>query len=389
MKKLLTFLLIGSLFFSISLTGCSSNNGEEKKHDIYQLYVASGGNLTYDQWLDSIKGADGSTILYGSTNPEVSLGKNGDLYINSSSWDLFVKNGGKWATIGNMNSGSSSSDNFQNLDFYLTDDNAYYVGQGKSTLLSNIVIPESYNGKPVVGVIDYGFEKSQLKSITIPNSIATIGKYAFSGCTNLANIVIPDSVTSIGESAFNNCSSLASISLSKNLKTISYRIFSNCTSLKSIVIPTGVTSIGDTVFDKCTKLESITLPNTLTSIGGTAFLRCASLKSITIPESVTSIGNSAFSGCTSLTNIVIPSGVKAINDNTFNDCEKLVSITIPASVTSIGERAFSGCYELSTITFKGTKAQWNAVTKGYMWWSGGGFITVKCTNGNIDQSGSW
>ncbi len=149
----------------------------------------------------------------------------------------------------------------------------------------------------------------------------------FYNCTSLTSITIPDSVTSIGNSAFNSC-----------------------TSLTSITIPDSVTRIGKYAFYDCSSLTSITIPDSVTSIGESVFSFCSSLTSITIPDSVTSIGNSAFYGCSSLTSLTIPNSVTSIGYAAFYDCSSLTSITIPDSVTSIVESAFEDCTNLKTIS---------------------------------------
>lgn len=116
--------------------------------------------------------------------------------------------------------------------------------------------------------------------LVIPNTVTSIGSYAFCNCRSLTSIEIPDSVSSIGNGAF-----------------------FNCRSLTSIEIPNGVTSIGDLVFCWCERLTSITIPNGVTSIGYGAFNNDRSLKSITIPDSVTSIGEFAFGMCINFTNV--------------------------------------------------------------------------------------
>ena len=184
----------------------------------------------------------------------------------------------------------------------------------------------------------------------IPDSVTSIGNYAFYGCSSLTSIIIPDSVTSIGNRAFYGCSSLTSITIPNGVTSIGYRAFSGCSSLTSITIPNSVTSIGDDAFSGCSSLTSITIPNGVTSIGSDAFSGCNSLTSITIPNGVTSIGSSAFSGCNSLTSITIPDSVTSIGNRAFMDCTSLTSVTIPDGVTSIGDYAFSGCSSLTSIT---------------------------------------
>ena len=176
----------------------------------------------------------------------------------------------------------------------------------------------------------------ELTSITIPNSVTSIGGSAFTGCTSLKSIVvesdnsvydsrsncnaiietdtntlilgckntiIPNSVTSIGGYAFRDCRGLTSITIPDSVTSIGEGAFNSCTGLTNIIIPDSVTSIGAGAFGSCSGLTSITIPNSVTSIDSVTFEDCSSLTSITIPNSVTSIGAYAFRGCTDLTSI--------------------------------------------------------------------------------------
>ena len=188
------------------------------------------------------------------------------------------------------------------------------------------------------------------KTYEIPDSVTSIGGFAFCSCTSLESVTIPDSVTSIGMDAFNNCTSLTSVTISDSVTSIGRSAFYNCTSLTSVTIPKGVTSIGMYAFYNCTSLESVTIPNSVTSIGGSAFENCTSLTSVTIPDSVTSIGDYAFYYCTSLTSVTIPKGVTSIGDYAFYYCTSLTSVTIPDSVTSIERYSFYNCTSLESVT---------------------------------------
>ncbi len=193
-----------------------------------------------------------------------------------------------------------------------------------------------------------------LTSITIPNSVTSIGEGAFSGCSSLTSINIPNSVTSIGEGAFSYCNSLTSITIPNSVTSIGQFAFSNCRNLTSITIPNSVTSIGDHAFDDCSGLTSITIGNSVTSIGDYAFYNCSSLTSVTIPNSVTSIGGYAFSYCSSLTSVIIGNGVTSIGIGAFFRCASLSEISIPESVASIGTGGtFQKCTGLTTV-------HWNA-----------------------------
>ena len=178
---------------------------------------------------------------------------------------------------------------------------------------------------------------SGLTSITIPNSVTSIGESAFKGCKKISSINIPNSVTSIGKDAFSVCPSLTSITIGMAFTSIQEL---GCSNITSANLLDGITCIGYKAFYGC-PMTSIIIPNSVTSIGNKAFYGCP-MTSITIPNSVTSIGDEAFSHCTKLISITIPNSVTSIGVDAFAYCTKLASITIPNSVTKIGGGAFHG-----------------------------------------------
>ena len=286
-----------------------------------------------------------------------------------------------------------------------------YSKDGKKLLKSTDLGLKSYTIKKGTRCIcDYAFtgdyrddHSPSLQSITIPDSVTSIGDWAFSECSSLHSVTIPDSVTSIGNWTFHRCSSLHSVTIPDSVTSIRDWAFLDCKSLQSVTIPDSVTSIGDGAFNGCESLQSVTIPesviiikgnpfsncparvinrsnhftifegnlytsdrrklisyllkgenfiipNFVTSIGISAFLGCKSLQSVTIPDSVTSIGNWAFHRCSSLQSITIPDSVTSIGDKAFTRCLSLQSVTIPGSVTSIGDGAFWGCKSLQSVT---------------------------------------
>lgn len=132
---------------------------------------------------------------------------------------------------------------------------------------------------------------------TIPDSVISIGNYAFLGCESLGCIVIPDSVILIGNGAFRGCRNLFSITIPVSVTSIGKEAFYGCRDLESIIIPASVTSIGDDVFYGCWGLENIVIPASITSISDRTFYECGSLKGIVIPASVTLLGDDVFREC--------------------------------------------------------------------------------------------
>ena len=198
-------------------------------------------------------------------------------------------------------------------------DYAYY-NYGKPT--GNLVIPDSVTN----GGITY--------------AVTSIDDYAFIDCDNgpqlggtrLNTVTIPNTVTSIGAGAFQDCNGLTSVS-----------------------IPNSVTSIGSSAFRECTSLSSINIPNSVTYIDGSTFYHCTSLASINIPNSVTYIGWSAFRNCNGLTTVTIPDSVFGIDQYAFAQCYHLTSVTIGSGVTFIGKGAFEDCHDIMQMTCNATE----------------------------------
>jgi uncharacterized repeat protein (TIGR02543 family) len=208
-----------------------------------------------------------------------------------------------------------------------------------------------------------------LRSVTIGDSVKSIGEGAFWNCIGLESVTIGDSVESIGDHAFNGCISLTSVTIPDSVKNIGNSAFSGCTSLESATI--GSENIGNYAFYGCTGLESVIIGDSVESIGDHAFNDCTSLGSVTIGSSVEIIGDYAFRDCISLTSIVIPDSVKIIGNYAFQNCTSLGSVTIGDSVESIGEYAFWDCLNLvQLVTGSSLK------TSGFWWFTSLTSVTI-------------
>ena len=261
----------------------------------------------------------------------------------------------------------------------------------------DVVIPETvtYDGKTytVTAIGNNAFYYCSVKTVSIPNSVTTIGSSAFFGCHQLKEVEIPNAVSYIPDQAFTYCHSLTSLFIPSSVTYIGSRAFECCNGLTSItvdgdnkkydsrdncnaiintrtnalivgcmntVIPNTVTTIANNAFDSCDGLKSVTIPKSVTSIGVEAFDDCSGLMSITVESGnpkfdsrddcnaiIQTSGNALIAGCA---NTVIPNTVTAIWYKAFCGRKDLKKITIPNSVTSIGMSAFYGCSGLTDLT---------------------------------------
>ncbi|MGM9523730.1 MAG: leucine-rich repeat domain-containing protein, partial [Faecousia sp.] len=279
-------------------------------------------------------------------------------------------------------------------------DNVLYIGKLLIKAKEDIIGEYSIR-QGTVGIAGEGFLGCcNLTSVTIPNSVISIGDRAFFA-TSLTNVIIPDSVTSIGHQAFSYCSNLTGIWVDEG--NISY-----CNDEFGVLfdaekktllqvpgaisgeyeVPNGVTSISHVSFLGCSSLTSVAIPSSVTNIGAGTFSGCSNLTGIwvdegnisycndefgvlfdagkktllqapcgisgeyTIPNGVTSIDEEAFENCSNLTGVEIPDGVTSIGFLALSGTG-LTSVTIPASVTSIGNYAFYDCINLTSVYFMG------------------------------------
>ena len=256
-----------------------------------------------------------------------------------------------------------------------------------------------------------GLENLSNKTVLIPDTVTSIGSYAFRNCTSMSSIAIPDgvvtigngafqndtaatvvtfgrSVETIGDDAFNNCSKLPKIIFSEGIKSIGHRAFRSCIGLTEVYLPSTLTYIshwtdGDATFYNCQNIVKITIPQylmsndrvatdmfawsrgniktvefsgTITYIGARSFdgftgLENLSNKTVLIPDTVTSIGSYAFRNCTSMSSIAIPDGVVTIGNGAFQNDTAATVVTFGRSVETIGDDAFNNCSKLPKIIF--------------------------------------
>ncbi|MBQ7115656.1 MAG: leucine-rich repeat protein [Clostridia bacterium] len=297
---------------------------------------------------------------------------------------------------------------------YISDLNAWFNIEGgtptggslylNDALVEDVVVPDG-----VTSINSGRLSFSHIKTIKLPDSVETIGNYAFSNCKSLTSINIPDGVTYIGNNAFYNCSKLSSLSIPEGVTYIGNSAFRYCSGINSLEIPQGISAIGNWTFAECSNLTSIKLPDGLTEIGEGAFLGCTSvseiyvpaslkkwgyrsfekcqsikevnitdlkawcestfiyntsnplnngaklylngseIKDLVVPDTATKINSYVFYKCSSFESVKIGKNVKSIGDYSFLGCTNIVTIEIPEEVSSIGRQAFENCEKLESV----------------------------------------
>lgn len=262
---------------------------------------------------------------------------------------------------------------------------------------SELVIPSEIQGLPVES-IDYGafVECTTLTSVTIPDSVTSVGDWAFRDCENLQTLNLPDTLTYVGASILRGTAyanneanwengllyfgkylidvsfdvegdieikegteliagfifcykNITSVTLPESLKIINDGAFSECNELTSVELPDSLETIDGFAFSSCDSLTEIVIPESVKNLGINLFANCTALKSVTVPEGIELIPSSFANGCESLKSFTIPSTVKNIDYFAFED-SGIETINIPAGVTTIGSEAFADCKNLTSIT---------------------------------------
>ena len=240
---------------------------------------------------------------------------------------------------------------YTNIETVSIPDSVTSIGQYAFYYCINLTTANLSDNITEIG--DYAFYYCEKLDIpNFPHNIQYIGEAAFQKCLGLTELTIPDSVTSIGNRAFASCQNMETLNFpaAKNLKfdTIPSGCFNDCEKLTAITIPSGIKILDTYAFEGCTALSSVEIPATLEEIGGGAFEACTSLKELPIQNTVKTIGDAAFMA-SGLTSFAFPESITEIPMYCFSGCPDLVTVDIPNSVTTIKDSAFEGCTGLKSV----------------------------------------
>ena len=241
--------------------------------------------------------------------------------------------------------------------------------------VKEIEIPEMINGRVVTKIDNGAFRDNRtLEKITIPDSVISIGRYAFQNCVSLKTIEGAEGVTDMGDKTFlntawkNQCqdevvvlngkiavalnTAATHVTIPEGVTILADYLFSDGDrNVMTVDLPQSLTVLGSGCFMYCENLQEIMFPRNLKQISFWSFYGCKSLKSVSIPQNIYQIEGGAFESCTSLESVTIGENVRLIGNNAFQDCTSLLQIKLPDSVTRIGEESFYGCSSLESVTF--------------------------------------
>ena len=240
---------------------------------------------------------------------------------------------------------------------YTLDDANRATITGYSGNATALYIPGEIDGHEVVAIGDRAFEnRTDLRTVMIPDSVTEIEAYSFNNCTNLSNVTLSKSLKYMGGRAFGSCEKITQIEIPKSLDNCgnsgyaSYHgPFGACSGLKKITFEEGATEVSNGLFRGCTGLEEINIPNSVTEIESSSFEDCINLVSVNIPDSVIKIGNEAFAGCKKIESINIPDSVTEIGERTFANCSNLSNVKLSKNLEYMGGRAFGSCEKITQI----------------------------------------
>ncbi len=240
---------------------------------------------------------------------------------------------------------NTPADDFGKGLIYSEKNNGYAVAgyEGES---SEVVIPETYNGKPVIEIASKAFVSTNIVEITLPKSITAMGIGAFEGCTQINKVTFNGTIDQWVMIRFGN-EEANPISFSKNLIINGQKV--------TEVTLTTATSIENFAFFDYSPLLRLSTGNLVSKIGVSAFEGCSLLANLTLGSGVQSFEYRSFGTCSALSEVNFPNSVTTIAEESFRDCANLKTVYIPASVTCIEKAAFNYNSKMDNVVFEVTE----------------------------------
>ena len=332
------------VFYPTSLT-VGSNAFDSAIKSSAKLYVTNTTSHPLKTYFDNVQNL--ATTLYCGENVNWSVSSDGTLTVSNSNTNVYYRtydydsaDATPWADVASS------------ITKVVVTGRIYCIGKYLFSGLTNLTSVDLTGVTDLHEIRDCAFRDCEkLTSISIPSTVTTIGQFAFAGCSKLTSVTLPENIKYIAYAQFQNCTSLESITLPSGLTTIKQNAFSGCSKLSSINLPDGLGKIGPYAFDGCSALTHIDLPEAYTVIDEEAFYG-SGLTSLTLSSDITEIGEGAFGNCTALTSVTTygDSKLAKIGNFAFSSDEQLATFMMPGRVREIGEGAFKYC-SLSKVSF--------------------------------------
>ena len=227
---------------------------------------------------------------------------------------------------------------------------------------TSVEIPSTISGLPVTAIDMYAFQGRSLTSVKIPDSVKSIGNWAFCMCDKLTSVTIPDSVEKIGIRAFEMCSSLSEVNLPDHVIEFSSFVFEGTPWLTEQRKKNALVIVNGALIDAQNCKGNVVIPSDVKYVAASAFARNSDITSVVFPSSVDKICDNVFFYCSNLTSVEAK-GAQSIENMAFAYCNKLTDLKISNKMKYIDGYAFSDVTSTATITFYGTKDEWGKVDK--------------------------
>lgn len=238
-------------------------------------------------------------------------------------------------------------------DYYVSGNNATILKYNIQSDAGSFAVPAKIGSYNVTAIEDFCFSQCSLTSVSVPNSVITVGDCAFEKCSKLTTVTFGAGMKNFGTNVFSETPRLSAINVSASnpyFTSVSGVLYSKDKTViysypvaktdDSFVVPNTVKSIEHYAFDGANNLKTLTVGTGMTAISDLAFIGASNIESVNILGEVTYIGNNAFGNINKLTSINIPDTVTYIGKEAFQDDNSLKSLLIPSSVNYIGVDAF-------------------------------------------------
>ncbi len=232
----------------------------------------------------------------------------------------------------------------------------YTKATGLLEIMGNGLMPDFSNSGDNLPPWSEIVGAENIKSISMEDTVNSIGAYAFSGMTKVKILKLPHDLWSVGDHALEGCTALAQVQFNDELGEIGEYGFAGCTSLTAVNLPEDFCKLRDHAFENCKSIKKIVLPMgigyynaNLGQIGCYAFAGCSGLTDLVV-KNAQDISKGCFQNCTSLKNVTFSDRTVFIEESAFEGCTSLAAITLPEYLYYVGARAFYNCPSLKLVT---------------------------------------